>query len=174
MFGNYTGSPYIPNMSYSPIMGSMMRSAPMMGMRSAPMMNMGMNSTLMGGAPRGGGFFSSLFGGRTAAGGLTKSFNFGNLLNGASKTLGIVKEAIPIVKEVGPMMGNMKQMMKIASIFKDETDTSSTINNTNTSTNNNTTIENNTTNKSVEIKENDTRITSTNINSNQNEPNFFL
>ena len=171
MFGNYIGNPYISNMSYSPMMGGMMRSAPMMGsmMRSAPMMNMGMGSQMIGGTPRAGGFLSSLFRGGTGATGLTKSFNFGNLLNGASKTLGIVREAIPIVKEVGPMMGNMKQMMKIASIFKDETDTTSTRNNTNSNTNNSANID-----KRIETKENDTTITSTNTNINQNEPNFFL
>ena len=166
MFGNYTGGPYISNMSYSPMMGSMIR--------SAPMMNMGMGSPLMGGVPKTGGFLSALFGGR-GAGRLTKSFNFGNLLNGASKTLGVVKEAIPIVKEVGPMMGNMRQMMKIASIFKDETDTTNTRNNNNTNASNSTNIENSATNKSTEIKENDTRITSTSTNISQNnEPNFFL
>lgn len=168
MFGNYTGGPYISNMSYGPMMNGMMRNAPMMGMVSNPMMGM-RGTSMMGGAPRTGGFLSSLFGGRSAVGGLTKSFNFGNLLNSASKALGVVNQAIPIVKEVGPMMGNMKQMMKIASIFKDETDTS-------ISTRNNTSTTSETTSKEItNIKENDTRITSTTTSNVQNnEPNFFL
>ena len=173
MFGNYTGGPYISNMTYSPMMNNMMRSAPMMGIGSNPMMGM-RGASMMGGAPRTGGFLSSLIGGRSAAGRLTKSFNFSSLLNGASKALGVVNQAIPIVKEVGPMVGNMKQMLKIASIFKDETDTNT---NTRTSTNTNTTTPETTptSQETTNVKENDTRINSTTTNINQNnEPNFFL
>ena len=45
------------------------------------------------------------------------------MINNTSKTLGIINQSIPIVKQVGPMMNNMKSMLRIASIFKDETDT---------------------------------------------------
>lgn len=170
MFGNNIGDPF---MSYDP----MMRSLPIMNTGNAAMMGMrgpgmiGMNNTSMiAGTPRTGGLLSSLFGRGT--GGLTgaRTFNFGNILNNASKALGVVKEAIPIVKEVGPMMGNMKSILKIASVFKDETDTNTnTRKNTTTNTRDNITIEN--TNKI----ENDTRITSTTTNDiNNNEPNFFL
>ena len=117
--------------------GPMMNSAPMMGstmMRGTPIMG----SSMMRGAgamgARGG--LGSLFGiGRTAGAG-AGSFNLGSLLNGASKALGVVNQAIPIVKEVGPMMNNMRSMLKIASIFKDETDSSNS--KTTTNTNNNT------------------------------------
>ena len=51
-----------------------------------------------------------------------KSINWGGMLGNASKALGVVNQAIPIVKEVGPMMNNMRSMLKIASVFKDETD----------------------------------------------------
>lgn len=51
-----------------------------------------------------------------------KSINWGGLLNNASKTLGVVNQAIPLVKQAGPMFNNMKSMMRLASIFKDETD----------------------------------------------------
>ena len=151
----------MPNsMSYGP----MMRSIPMMASRNM------INGPLLGGT-RGG--LSSLLGfGRSphVAGSLlsgTRSFNLGGLLNSASKALGVVKEAIPIVKEVGPMMNNMKSMIKIASIFKDETDTVNT----------------KTTNKNTEkreektsIKENSTTDNSTTVNKSSvnNEPNFFL
>lgn len=53
-----------------------------------------------------------------------KSINWGGLLNNASKTLGVVNQAIPLVKQAGPMFNNMKSMMRLASIFKDETDNS--------------------------------------------------
>ena len=53
-----------------------------------------------------------------------KSINWSGLLNNASKTLGVVNQAIPLVKQAGPMFNNMKSMMRLASIFKDETDNS--------------------------------------------------
>ena len=124
-------------------------------MRTTPIMN----------TARGSGILSSLFGGRASQlGGIPKTFNFSSLLTNTSKALGVVKDAIPIVKEVGPMFGNMKQMLKIASIFKDETDIS-----TNKGTNTSIGEINN-----ISSKENDTKIISTTTNKNNNEPNFFL
>lgn len=73
--------------------------------------------TRAGAAARGTGMLSKL--------GLAgKSINWGGLLNNASKTLGVVNQAIPLVKQAGPMFNNMKSMMRLASIFKDETDNS--------------------------------------------------
>ena len=83
------------------------------------------------------------------------NINWNNMLNNVSRTLGVVRDAIPVVKEVGPMINNMKSMIKIASVFKDETDTKKT---------------NNKINKN-NIKENSTNSTTSNYN---NEPNFFL
>lgn len=71
---------------------------------------------------------ASLFGKLGNAVGAIKSFNWGGLINNTSKTLGIVNQTIPLVRQVGPMVGNMRSMLKIASAFKDETDTSSTNN----------------------------------------------
>ena len=116
--------------------------------------------------PRSGGLLSSLFG-RNAANTIlptARSFNFGTLLTNTSKALGVVKDAIPIVKEVGPMMGNMRSILKLASVFKDETDTPTITRESQVEekTNNNT-------------NENDTRTTSIiTTNTNNNEPNFFL
>ena len=167
MYGNGINNPFMmSNIPYNSMINGnlMMRSIPTMGtsmMRNIPTMSI---------APRSG--ISSLLGGRGIAntGNLfsgLKSFNFGGLLTNASKALGVVKEAIPIVKEVGPMVGNMKQMLKIASIFKDETDTSSNISpKENNRINDKNNIDNNT-------KENST-ITSTITKTNDNEPNFFL
>ena len=69
-----------------------------------------------------------------------KTFNWTGLINNTSKTLGIINQSIPIVKQVGPVFGNMKSMIKLASAFKDETDiTPSTYQNNNSQTYDNTT-----------------------------------
>lgn len=57
-----------------------------------------------------------------------KNINWSGLINKTSKTLNIINQTIPVVKQVGPMMNNMKSMLKIASIFKDETDKKTNIN----------------------------------------------
>lgn len=165
MFGNNINNPFMMNNMYGPSMmgNAMMRGTPMMGnmMRSVPMMS----------GPKSSGLLSSFFGrgGASTIGGISKTFNFGSLLTNTSKVLGVVKDAIPIVKEVGPMVGNMKQMLKIASIFKDETDTSTT-RNTKTISKTSSSSES----SLIEAKENDTNIISTTKNQNSNEPNFFL
>jgi len=163
MYGNGINDPFMMQNMYSGMMNtnSMMRSIPMMN--SAPNM-LGMRASH-------GGLGSLLGLGRTGGssniwGGL-KSFNFGNLLTNTSKALGVVKEAIPIVKEVGPMVGNMRQMLKVAALFKDETDSP-----IKSSTNN---ISNKTNTEEENPKENDTISSiTTNIKTNNNEPNFFL
>ena len=164
MYGNGMNNPFMMQNMYGGAMGTNTM------MRSIPTMNSSPNMIGIG-TPQSG--LSSLLGlGRSAnnAGGIfsgLKSFNFGNLLTNTSKALGVVKEAIPIVKEVGPMIGNMKQMLKIASIFKDETDTSVK------STTNNVIKETNT--EITNAKESDTTSSITkNIKTNDNEPNFFL
>lgn len=161
MYGNGINNPFMMQNMYNPVIGANSM------MRSIPMMNQAPNMIGMTGARNG---LGSLLGlGRTGnTGGLfsgLKTFNFGNILTNTSKALGVVKEAIPIVKEVGPMVGNMRQMLKIASIFKDETETS-----TKSTTNN---ITNEPTIQSTNTKESDT-ISSTTIKQNDNEPNFFL
>ena len=52
-----------------------------------------------------------------------KSINWTNLVNNTSKTLGIINQSVPIVKQVGPVMNNMKSILRIASILKDEPNT---------------------------------------------------
>ncbi len=51
-----------------------------------------------------------------------KAINWKGFINNTSKTLGIINQTIPLVKQVGPMMNNMKSMLKVASLFKDETE----------------------------------------------------
>ena len=153
MFGNNFGYPFMggmPNQMISPMTRNMM----------GPAM-----SPLNRGISQGGGLRSLLGLGRAASpGGLaSRGFSFSNLLNGASKTLGVVRDAIPVVKEIGPMMNNMKSMLKIASVFKDETDTKEKKEETSSNLNNN--DQNNIANKEK---------TDYSYNQSNNSPNFFL
>lgn len=50
-----------------------------------------------------------------------KNIKWSEIINNTSKTLGIINQTIPVVKQVKPIMNNMKSMIKIASLFKDET-----------------------------------------------------
>lgn len=152
MFGNNFGYPFMggmPNQMISPMTRNMM----------------GPVSPLNRGISQGGGLRSLLGLGRTTSpGGLaSRGFSFSNLLNGASKTLGVVRDAIPVVKEIGPMMNNMKSMLKIASVFKDETDTKEKKEETSSNLNNN--DQNNIANKEK---------TDYSYNQSNNSPNFFL
>lgn len=79
-----------------------------------------------------------------------KAINWGGLINNTSKTLNVVNQAIPLVRQVGPMMNNMKSMLRVASIFKDETDVKPVRNNTKVSNKTNTKPVN--INNSIDIK----------------------
>lgn len=165
MYGNNFGYPFMNSMGSGTMMGQM---GPAMGMgqMGAPM-GMGRAAAPMGGGMTGG--LRSLLGlaprGAAGAGMARSGFSFSNLLNGASKTLGVVNQAIPIVKQVGPMMNNMKSMLKIASVFKDETDTTSLKKEGNSSN-----VDNSTNNSSPKEE---TSTETINIQTN-NSPNFFL
>lgn len=45
------------------------------------------------------------------------SLSIGKILSGISKGLGIVNQAIPIYKEIKPMMSNAKKVLEIAKEF---------------------------------------------------------
>ena len=90
--------------------------------------------------------------------GATKSINWGNFLNNTSKTLNVINQAIPVVKQAGPMFNNMRSMLKIASVFKEETRQQDIKKDTSTSSN---ISYNNTTNYS-------------NNSTNDSTPNFFI
>lgn len=77
----------------------------------------GIGSSLVNGA-RSGGLLSRLGAGLSGF----KTINWGGLINNTSKTLGIINQTIPLVRQVGPVVNNMKSMLRIASVFKDETD----------------------------------------------------
>lgn len=56
--------------------------------------------------------------------GKAKSLNWSSILSNIQKTLGIVNQTIPMVKQISPIMSNAKTMFKIMNEFK-KTDTSS-------------------------------------------------
>ena len=51
--------------------------------------------------------------------GLLSKFSFSGFLNGASKTLNVVNQAIPIFYQVRPMINNAKTMFKIIGAVQD-------------------------------------------------------
>jgi len=53
-----------------------------------------------------------------------RGFNLSSILTNAQKTLNVVNQAIPVIKQMGPMVNNMKTMFKLASAFRDETNNS--------------------------------------------------
>ncbi|MDO4369605.1 MAG: VrrA/YqfQ family protein [bacterium] len=109
---------------------------------------------------------SSLFG-RSAAGvsagaaGASK-VTFSSLLNGASKTLGVINQAIPVFYQVKPIWRNAKTMFKVVKEINNKDDTNS-INNVNTNTNSNSNT-NNTSNENINTLNKDTN----------NSPTFFI
>lgn len=52
--------------------------------------------------------------------GLLGKFSFSGFLNGASKTLNVVNQAIPIFYQVRPMINNAKTMFRIMGAVKNE------------------------------------------------------
>ena len=63
---------------------------------------------------------------------LLKTMKWADFLDGTSKTLGVINQAIPVVYQVKPIMNNAKTLFKIANIVNSPT------NNTNKEENKNT------------------------------------
>ena len=61
------------------------------------------------GSPSSGGMFSKLLG---------KGINWSSILSGTQKTLNIVNQTIPLIKQISPVMSNAKTMFKIMNEFK--------------------------------------------------------
>lgn len=122
-----------------------------------------MASPLMGGALRTSPL-SSLLGARSAApvvsalGGATKAstFTFSGLLNGASKTLGVINQAIPVFYQVKPIINNAKTMYRVAKEINSNDRKNTSTNSSNNNSNNNTKTNNVSNNNDV------------------NKPNFFI
>lgn len=66
------------------------------------------------------GLFKSLFGG----------IKWSSILSGTQKTLGVVNQAIPLIKQAGPIVNNAKTMFRVMSEFK-KSDISNKVNDTN-------------------------------------------
>ncbi len=54
-----------------------------------------------------------------------RNFNLGSLISGTQRTLGLVNQAIPVIKQITPVMKNAKTMFKVMNEFK-KTDAPST------------------------------------------------
>lgn len=50
-----------------------------------------------------------------------KNIDFNKILNNTSKTLGVIKEAIPVYYQVKPIISNAKTLFRVANIIKNET-----------------------------------------------------
>ncbi len=46
---------------------------------------------------------------------LLKSIKWSSILDGTGKTLGVINQAIPVVYQIKPLVGNLKTIMKITS-----------------------------------------------------------
>ena len=51
---------------------------------------------------------------------LLKNIKWGTILDGTSKTLNVINQAIPIVYQVKPIINNAKTMFKVANIINTE------------------------------------------------------
>jgi hypothetical protein len=51
---------------------------------------------------------------------LLKGININKILGGANKTLGFVRQAIPVYKQVRPMFGNAKTFLNMYGIIKSD------------------------------------------------------
>lgn len=105
------------------------------------------------------GIFSKLLG--------SKSISLGGILNGTQRALNFANQAIPLVKQVKPMIGNAKTMFKVMNEFKRTEKPRKSVN-TNTTTN----INSNINNKSTVEKEN--IINENNTFSTEEGPTFFV
>ena len=116
---------------------------------------------------------SSLFGGRAASGVAStgalgvqtaSKVTFSSLLNGASKTLGVINQAIPVFYQVKPMWNNAKTMFKVMKEFKKvDLPQTNQINTNDTKTN---------VNEQAETTTNQSSLTQNKENS--NSPTFFV
>lgn len=68
----------------------------------------------------GGAGASGIGAGKVGLAGLLSKFSFSGFLNGASKTLNVVNQAIPIFYQVKPIINNAKTMFKIMNVVKDD------------------------------------------------------
>lgn len=69
--------------------------------------------------------------------GSVRGINLSSIINGTQRTLGLVNQAIPVIKQITPVMRNAKTMFKVMNEFKKvDSPTSTTNNSANNSANN--------------------------------------
>ena len=49
-----------------------------------------------------------------------KSLDFNKILTNTSKTLGVIKEAIPVYYQIKPIISNAKTLFRVANIIKED------------------------------------------------------
>lgn len=52
------------------------------------------------------------------SGALRRGINWGSILNNTQRTLGLINQAIPVVKQVSPIVNNAKTMFRVMNEFK--------------------------------------------------------
>ena len=88
--------------------------------------------------------FSSLLGGASSkaasgiAGASASKITFSGILNGASKTLGVINQAIPVFYQVKPIWNNARTMFRVVKEINTKEPTSNKVNNTKQTTTNET------------------------------------
>ena len=100
------------------------------------------------------GLFSRIFGG---------GINLGSILNGTQRALNFANQAIPLVKQVRPMIGNAKTMFRVMNEFKRVEIPKN---------NNDVNINNKTNTEKITVEKNNDTIE--NIYSNESGPTFFI
>lgn len=110
------------------------------------------------------GLFSGLING-------IRGIKWGSVVNNTQRTLGLINQAIPVVKQVSPVMKNVKTMFKVMNEFK-KVDTPSVINN-NVNSNSSNIVDNKNEYKSVSNKK-ETNNYNTPTTNKTNEPTFFI
>lgn len=53
----------------------------------------------------------------SSVGGATSGLSFSSLLSGASKTLGVINQAIPVFYQIKPIWNNAKTMLRVAKVI---------------------------------------------------------
>ena len=54
----------------------------------------------------------------SSSSGILSKLTFSSFINGTSKTLNLINQAIPVFKQISPMFKNMKTMFKVMNEFK--------------------------------------------------------
>lgn len=124
------------------------------------------------------GLLSRLFGARSIGGispvanasgtsNLLRNFSWSGLLNGASKTLGVINQAIPVYNQIRPVWNNAKTMLRVIKAVNSDNNSTNITNNTKPLNNIN---NSDSTNKIISNDNN----TNNNYNDNDNTPTFFI